>query len=279
MSQWPIVKGPSYGVGLDTITTSRGTAITSGAANTKGSWAQIIASTAEHYQALLVTIKGAHAVLDRGIMDIGIGASTAEQVLVPDLRWLQGSTVIRAFIHSYFIPIGIASGTRVSARSASPTASYVSHVRVTGIPASMQFDPAFYQIDHYGIVTADSGATQIDCGATANTKGAYAVITASSTRQIKMFYVIITAANTTTPAAGADALIDVSIGAAAAEQVLAPDLPHCWSTDATIHHSRTSIYGPFYADIPSGTRIAARGQASGTDANGRLMDVSVLAFC
>ena len=279
MSHWPIYSGPSFGVGLDTITTSRGTAVTAGAANVKGSWAQVIASTAEQYQAFIVSLKGAQANINRGIVDIGIGAAAAEQVLIPDLRHGHGSTVIRASIVPYFIPIGVASATRISARSASSIASAVVHVQVIGIPANMQYPPPFYQINHYGIVTADSGATQVDCGATANTKGAWAVLIASSTNHIKFFYVIINPAVTTVPAAGGDALIDIGIGAAAAEQVICPNLPSCWSTDATVLMTRTYVYGPFYCDIPLATRIAARAQGSNTDANGRLFDVSVLAFC
>jgi hypothetical protein len=142
----------------------------------------------------------------------------------------------------------------------------------------MQFDPAFTQVDHYGIVTSDSGATGADAGATANTEGAYAVLTSSTANPIKMFYVILSPANTGTPAAGGDALIDVSIGAASSEQIIAGDLPFSWPVDGSFAPIRFANYGPFYCDIPSATRLTARAMASGTDATGRVIDVSVLAF-
>ena len=279
MSHWPIIHGPSYSVGLSTITTSRGTAITaSGTANTKGTWSQIIASTADDYQALIISLKGATIGPGRGILDIGIGASTAEQVLIPDLRWGQGSSVIRTFAHAYFCPIGIATGTRVSGRAAASVASMVCHVQIIGIPRSMQYDPNFDQVNHYGIVTADSGGTGADCGATANTKGAWAILTSSTTEPIKMFYVIMISANTGTPAAGGDGVVDIGIGATGSEQIIIPDLPWCWATDASAVMSKPVVAGPFYCDIPSGTQIQARSAGSGTDATGRVIDVSVLAF-
>jgi len=123
------------------------------------------------------------------------------------------------------------------------------------------------------VATADSGGTNIDGGATANTKGAYAELVASSARPYKAFYVMF--GNMAQAArVAANFLVDVAIGAAASESVIVSNIQVAGEGQEGI---RPPIVGPYYVPIPSGTRIAARCQCSGTtDTTQRDIDVALL---
>ncbi len=83
--------GYSRAIALYTINGSRGTAIDpGGTANTEGAWTQLVASSAADVAALLGVV-GFNADTARGtttaamLLDIGVGASTAESAIVSDL--------------------------------------------------------------------------------------------------------------------------------------------------------------------------------------------------
>lgn len=107
--------------GADTAT-SRGTTITApGALNTKGAWTQIAASTAVEHGLVLVCPQGAAgtAMAASGVLiDIGIGGSGSEAVLIGDIA-IVGSTAELYQARSpltYGVPIP--AGSRLSARYA-----------------------------------------------------------------------------------------------------------------------------------------------------------------
>lgn len=115
--------GYSRMVRLSTTTTSRGTAVDpGGTASTKGAWAEVIASTAQHYDALFVVV-GQNGDTTRtatatALMDIGQGASSSEHVILENvvMRWtttLDGPTLLLGPI-----PIQIPAGVRLAARGA-----------------------------------------------------------------------------------------------------------------------------------------------------------------
>lgn len=105
-----------------TTATTRGTSIDpGGSANTKGSYVQLISATVERYQAIAVGI-GNQAQQTREtatwLLDIAIGAAASEKVIVPDLQL--SSAVNRSITPAtFFVPVEIPSGVRVSARCAS----------------------------------------------------------------------------------------------------------------------------------------------------------------
>lgn len=107
-------------VGADTATTD-GTAVVSGASNTKGSWTQIVASTTRRSRWILVAwgVGGTQQ-----LMDIGIGASSSEVLLIPNLV-NRASGDQQAF---YSMPCDIPAGTRISARTAAALATNTSNV-------------------------------------------------------------------------------------------------------------------------------------------------------
>lgn len=90
-----------------------------GAANTKGSWTELVASTGETIRGFWIHI-GLNENLTVGVVsstftDIGIGAAASEQVIVPNHYTMTGTS--ENGIRSVFYDIEIPAGTRIAARS------------------------------------------------------------------------------------------------------------------------------------------------------------------
>ncbi len=109
---------PSY-QGIESI---GGTYSTASGSGSKGSWAQLLASTPREYKALHIswgTIEFNSGQSTVSLIDIGVGGSGSEIVLVPDL-FSAASNVSGVCFNSYrmaFIPGRIPAGTRISFRS------------------------------------------------------------------------------------------------------------------------------------------------------------------
>jgi hypothetical protein len=123
-------------IGVDT-TSSKGTAIDPGAvANTKGSYVQLVASTARDYMGLtIVTDRGAGGNLGGNsifdwLIDVAVGAAGAEKIIIPDYHaGTYANTALAA--NPTFVPINIPSGTRIAARS--QTTGITSPNRLIGV--------------------------------------------------------------------------------------------------------------------------------------------------
>lgn len=104
-----------------------------------------------------------------------------------------------------------------------------------------------------GVNAALSRGTSVTASGTANTKGAYAQLTASTTHDADVLVVMFDDI-----AAGVDYLVDIAIGAAAAEQVIAPNLYVGGGTGSLNYGS------PYFLpiNVPAGQRVSARCQAS-----------------
>ena len=100
----------------------------------------------------------------------------------------------------------------------------------------------------YGSVAASSRATVITTSATANTKGSWVELTASTTFTSNWIKVDISGVDV-------PGLLDIGIGAGGSEQVIIPNLQFN-------SRAQGGAYGPYLFPIliPAGTRIAARAQ-------------------
>lgn len=116
----------AYGV---SAANSRGAILTSGAANTKGSWAVVAASTTFPIRALAIAVQGggsASLFARSHLIDIGVGAAASEVVVVNDLWYADNSS---EFIYDMepanlvFRDTPIPAGTRLVARQACSSAT------------------------------------------------------------------------------------------------------------------------------------------------------------
>lgn len=271
MGDWPLYDGQGTETAGATSASSTGVAVTaSGSTNTKGSWAELIASTARDAVGLIVNIGRGHTATADFLVDIGIGAASSETVLVPNLKGDNGSNTLGP--GQIFLPIGIPAGTRISARCQSTSASAVSRIQVVTMYGSWLTAPPLGRVTDYGTATGDSGGVSIDPGGSANTKGSWAQITASTTNPIRSMLVAVGNQNNSSRGAATDWLLDVGIGGSGSEQVIVAD----WHVEvATSDDNLEPHYlGPIPVNIPAGTRLAARSQASNIlDATDRLFDV------
>lgn len=114
--------------GVDTATSMGTLATASASAYTKGSWAELIASTGIDSQQIILQLQrfGAQAAYR---IDIGIGAGGSEVVAVPDINFVVGSdgandaSMYVGRDQTIHIPLTVKAGSRVAIRIESSTGS------------------------------------------------------------------------------------------------------------------------------------------------------------
>jgi len=245
----------------------------SGTANTKGSWTQLTASSASDAVAVLVQISGnGQNTTSRCSVDIGIGGSGSEIVVLPDLIQYRDDGSTQGASSQFFFPISIPAGTRIAARCQSNVTTDGSSA--SGNTCGVQiilFDGDFTQsmasaVDSIGFVSGSTTGTAVTPNATAHTKGAYAQLTASTAADYAGFIMAVDEGGSTTDHP-VDQLWDIAIGTQGSEVVI---LPNFYMLNSGISGfyigGQNPTATPFLPiRIPAGTRIAARmqtGQAS-----------------
>lgn len=114
----------------------------SGSVNVKSGWVELVAATTERLGALVVCAQGggdANMGLGNALIDIGIGGSGSETVLIPDLYYVTTSSEqLISADNTRPHPVDIPVGSRLSARVAfSSAANGAADVAVVGIPWRM----------------------------------------------------------------------------------------------------------------------------------------------
>jgi len=249
------------------------TTVTAGTAHAKGAWVTMIASTGFPASEVIVQSQGAAnvAATDTStLFEIAIGAAASEVVVVPETPC---GHIDAGGFHNWRFPVAVPAGVRVSMRIQSAVASktLTAQVRLVGggvVPP----EASSARGDAYGILTASSGGTALTVAGATHTKSAWTQLVASTTGRARFMVVGLQPVVGTVIAATAG-LVDIGVGAAAAEQVVVPNVPY--STIATEVIRYEAITVP--VTIPSGTRIAARYQADSIAA-GTLPRVSVVTF-
>ena len=197
-----------------------GQALTAGSANVKGVWAQLSASTPFDASGLLITL-GRPSAAARYLVDIGLGASSAEREIIANIMFANGQAGGTAL--SFFIPIPIKAGQRLVGRCQSSTGSATIRLTVHLITGGFPGLGLSGKATTYGADTADSGGMQVDAHATDITAyGAWSELSASIEAISWMVVLCSDQANTANTSQGAS--FDIGAGAASAERVLAQGL-------------------------------------------------------
>lgn len=242
--------------GTDTAN-SIGTALTGGTSNTKGSYTQLIASSAVDACWIMVCLKETGNATNRCAVDIAIGAAGSEKVIISNVL-VEGSTNGFNGTNCLF-PCQIKAGSRISARAQNQSATADGpNVSVILFDGAMSHAEGTAGVDDIGFVSGSTAGTLITASASANAKGSYAQLNASTSRDYLGFIIRISVATSGTPADRA--LLDIAIGASGSEIVIVPNIPISCAAGGS-SGIQSIFMGPFFVPIPAGTRIAARIQA------------------
>lgn len=242
----------------DTSNSLATTMVNGGVANTKGAYTQLIASTARHYEGVIVRLFASSTINTDYLVDVAVGAAASEIIRFPDLHL---STIADPMSESvFFLPIPIPVSTRLSARMASNSTTGVVRVLVEPYTGSLH-GHRFGHLINMGADTATSSSTLIAQPASNNSKGAYTQLSASTPYRIRGLIVHF---GRQQAVATQTRFADIAIGAASSEIVIIPNIG--FSQNTTADHIQPWTYGPFFCDIPAGTRIAMRYQQDVTGA-------------
>ena len=233
------------------LTGTGGTVVApSATAHVKGSWVQFTASSPIDisYMYFASYFFSGTASNDSYAFDIAIGSSGNEKIICNNLIVSCQGEFNQPQIY-YAFPISIPAGTRISVRCQAATASDQSvYVSLVAFDGAFNNSEGAAGIDSLGFSTTTTSGTTVTTGT--NAKGSYAQLISSTTKDYIGFIV---AGDThgitpgTTPVT-----IDIAVGSSGNEKIILADLP--------LDPYATNINTPFFPlQIPSGTRIAARG--------------------
>lgn len=242
--------------------------------NVKGSYLQLVASCPFDAAGFFLHFAGSNNTNTfDALVDLAVGAAASEQVILENFL-ISVSGFFGAKTH-VFIPLRIKAGERIAARMQATTGGATLGVGVQLVAGDFFSELGLGRATTYGAVTADSGGTQVDPGATAHTKGSWTQIVASLTNPIRYLVVCFGSRNNGVYDNSANSLTDIGVGAAASEQVLVDDL-HSVVFGATDLHDPGAFAR--FVSAAAGQRLAARCQSGVTDANDRLRDYVVIGF-
>ena len=122
--------------GVDTAT-SKSTTIAFGAANVKGAWSQIAASTSEDICAIYLAFNDAAlSGLDNDwyLIDVGIGAAGSENIRIPDIPFVtySANSAVNPYLSGPW-SISIPAGSRIAVRQQSTATFREVHVAIIAV--------------------------------------------------------------------------------------------------------------------------------------------------
>lgn len=253
---WFVSDAGMNAMGGHVPSTSLMTTVTAGTANGLGSWTPLHAAVPfPVFGVELFMGKTSWAVAATStpaLFDFGFGVSPNEVAIVSNVTF--GGSVAFA---SWSFPIYIPVGSRVVMRLRSAIASKASTFAVRLFGGGQGVESAHAAVT-YGAVTASSLGTALTLPTGINTKSAYTTITAATTSPARWMLIGI-GAPPTTLATAADGLLDISMGAAAAEGIIIPDIPYGISVNEEINCAMSLL---FPVSVPAGIRLAARYQST-----------------
>jgi len=249
LAWWQIASNQLVSQGGPTTVTAAATA------HTKGSWTQIIASTASNASALAITITdvGANGFNTAALIDIGFGASGSETVKIADVAvgGARGTGNVAAFGGlTFVIPLQVPSGTRIACRIQGVIASDTASVSIQALDTS-DYSLAPTSVDTIGGDTATSGAIGMS-----GASGTWVELVASTSQAYRGIVLVPSIAAT----AGTNTIVttyEIGTGAAASEVTFGFINAHYTSAEeiSTGRMVATPVLGKL---IPAGTRIAVK---------------------
>lgn len=254
-----------------------GTTLTANASNnTKGSYAEIVASTSFATTHVHVKVLNGAAAAREYLFDIATGAAASETVVLPNMLAESYSSLSTNYAHRVYndVPLVIGNATRISGRCQCSTGSAAMTVAITAITTSGTFGQSSFT--NIGSDTSTSTGVNLDPGGSANTKGSYVELTASTAADYSWLLVMLVRGSSTYATCAWAA--DLATGAGGAEVVLIPDMRASLASDSGTRGSMAPTGYPFLTFIASGTRVSGRSSCNITTATSRIITMALLAI-
>lgn len=243
-----------------------------GSTFTKGVWAQLVASTGADSTWTIITLNNFNGQGGQVAVDVGYGASGSEAVVISNLN---NSSNAQQTV-TYQFPLMIPSGTRVAARCSADQTNFNSSIQMITFADTYASVGVGSAIDTYGYNTSLNLGTPVDPGGSANTKGAYAQITASTTADMAGFVLALDPQNDTTGNSfGINWLIDLAVGSSGNEVVIIPNMFQVGFAQGALANILTPTFPYIPIQIPAGTRIAIRAQSQITRTPDRIFGATL----
>lgn len=234
--------------------------------NTKGAWAQLVASTT--YDATYIIVQfSCVAAFKSAALDIGIGASGSEVVLLPNLIAQSGQQNDYEQ-YTYAFPVNIPAGTRIAGRYQISNASgaHDCYCNVALFDGDFTRSTGAAGVDAVGFSSSTTLGTAVTPGN--GSFGSFAQLTSSTSRDYLGFVMAFDLQGASY--SGHSISWEVAVGASSSEKTIQPILASRVSVPTS---SASTTIGtkvtPFIpVAIPSGSRVSARGQTDATQAFG-----------
>lgn len=253
------------------------TVTASASVDTFGSWTELIASTSKKADGLLIFIRSTATPPFKAVLQIGIGTTVLVDKILIQPNGNQAATFFLSL--PLFVPIAIAAGSQIQARLSSSVASETvscAVMLVRGGFANSQYSGTKV----YGFASGGDStvATEVDPGATINTKGSYAELVASTAKPIRYMILMVSSRDVSANIA-VRWRIDVAVGANGSERIIVPDVifdMRAYNPAGQYLQADSGRFLGLPCSIPAGSRLAVRAQADNNTAGYRKLDVAIL---
>lgn len=253
----------------------------SASANTKGSWVNLMAggspavpsATSFAYEAITIDF-GQNSTASPYLFDLGIDDGAGNIFVIAENLKFSCDKVANEMGFSLHLPLHVPAGSVLYGRCQCQTASAsFFEPDMWGHDTGLGGVPGFSRCVALFTPSGSRGVT-IDPGTTANTKGAWIELISAAPNDIAAMFAMTGYGGDAGRTADATMLVDIGIGSAGNEYVVYPNMLICWGATRD-GPANCPMVPPFAANIPAGTRVAARAQCSINTSGDRLIDLSV----
>jgi len=260
MSDFPLFGGADgkiFGFNSATVT---GTSVTSGAANTKGAFVELVSAINNNINTVSVDITTLTSAANANFLfDIAIGDAGFEEVIIPDLYT---HTVLPSLsvCSTFGLPINIPLGVRISARCQSNVSSAVLPLFISLFSGGFKSGAGLNNALSLGVNSADTSGVLV-ATTTAGSYGSWVEVSSSLPETLRG---IIVSAHRATINSWSNGSVSyqVAVGAAGFEEVVVPDAVIQTTTQES---SSGTVSKLRLVNMAEGERVSIRAVSSSTN--------------
>lgn len=208
------------------------------------------------------------------VVDIGSDINTLGQNvfnLVEDLRFPSLKEAGDRGI-SVYVPVHVPKGTRLRQRCSASTGTASAQISIIGFSRGLNGEPGYSRCMPL-FTSSSSRGVAIDPGGTADTKGSYTQLIASTSWNVAAMIGIVGHNGDIARAANARMNLDIARGSSGNESNILSDWSLAWGT--TRDTPDACVIPCFPVNLPKGSRVTARAKCSLNTAGDRTIDLGL----